>query len=346
MTEPLTERLIARDALPDWILRLGIRRLLNSRLRELRAGGVERQLERMTRLIEQMDRSPIAVATRAANVQHYEVPSEFFRQVLGRRMKYSCGYWPAGTADLDSSEERMLELTCERAGIRDGERILELGCGWGSLTLYMAQHFPEARIVGVSNSRSQKAHILGVAKEEGLKNIQVLTQDMKAFRPSGRFDRVVSVEMFEHMRNYRALLDVIGRALRPHGYLFIHIFTHREHPYFFEIRDSSDWMSKYFFTGGVMPSDDLLYCFQDRFTIARHWRLSGNHYKRTAEAWLQRMGANRDTIMPILERVYGSENATRWWAYWRLFFLSCSELWGYNGGDEWIVSHYLMQKRN
>jgi len=346
VTGELVERLVGSDVLPDWILRLGIRRLLRARLKEIGAGGVERQQERVAGLIAHMDRSPIAVATINANAQHYELPPEFFRSILGKRMKYSCGYWPQGTADLDAAEERMLALTCERAGIRDGERILELGCGWGSLTLYMAEHFPGARIIAVSNSRLQRTHILHEAKKAGRKNVRVLTADMNTFLPPGRFDRVLSVEMFEHMRNYRRLLGIIAGALKHRGFLFVHMFAHREHPYFFEVRDGSDWMAKYFFTGGMMPSDGLIYAFQDRFSVERHWRVSGGHYKQTAEAWLQRLDINRPRIMPLFRRVYGDEAAGRWYASWRVFFMSCAELWGYHEGNEWIVSHYLLRKRN
>ena len=239
----------------------------------------------------------------------------------------------------------MLAITCERADLQSGQTVLELGCGWGSLSLYMAKEFPESRFVGVSNSRTQKEYIDAQAKIRNLKNLEIITADMNIFETPRRFDRIVSVEMFEHMRNYQKLMAKAASFLNPDGKLFVHIFTHREFSYLYDETDDKDWIAKYFFTGGIMPADDLLLYFQDHFQIANHWRVSGTHYQKTSECWLANMDAHRKEIIPIFQKTYG-EQYQKWWVYWRVFFMSCAELWGYRGGDEWIVSHYLFQKRS
>ncbi len=340
------DRLIERNLLPDPVLRFGIRKLLRERLREtVVPDPVERQ-ERLSRFIEELDKAPVAVETEAANEQHYELPAEFFVSVLGPRMKYSSGLWEHESATLSEAEEAMLELTCRRADLHDGQDILELGCGWGSLTLWMAERFPRSRIVAVSNSASQRRFIMDRAAGAGIANIEVLTHDMREFSIDRRFDRIVSVEMFEHMKNYRELFSRIAGWLRPGGCFFMHIFTHRNTPYHFVARDASDWMSRYFFSGGMMPSDPLPLYFQDRLAIEEHWVVSGLHYRKTAEAWLENMRANRDSVMRVLAGTYGEAAATKWWAYWKVFFLACSELWGFRNGNEWFVSHYRFRRKD
>ena len=340
----ISQGLLEHNLIPDAIIRIGIRGLLQDKLNEENKLKEQFGSKPASDLIEFLKASPIAVSTREANEQHYELPTEFFQMVLGQHMKYSSGFWKEGVNDLDTSEEDMLSITVERAEIKDGMSILELGCGWGSLTLYMASRFPKSKIVGVSNSSTQKEFILKEAKKRGLNNVRIITADMNVFAIDDKFDRVVSVEMFEHMRNYAKLLEKVAGFLKDGGKLFVHIFTHREFAYLYKEQDKADWIAKYFFTGGIMPSDDLLLNFQDHFKIEEKWQVSGVHYQKTSEEWLKNMDKNREKIMPILKATYGQDQSTKWWVYWRVFFMSCAELWGYKNGSEWLVSHYRFRK--
>lgn len=338
------DALLEKNLLPDSAIRAGIRRLLKQRLEEEKKANPDAQQDHFNELLESCRNSPIAIETKAANEQHYEVPTEFYRYCLGPNLKYSSGFYKPGVTSLEQAENDMLAITCERAELKDGMEILELGCGWGSITLWMASHFPNAKITAVSNSQTQKAHIDAAAKERGLNNIEIITADMNVFDTEKKFDRVVSVEMFEHMRNHGLLLKKIAGWLKDDGKLFVHIFTHRDYLYFFEAKDASDWMSRYFFTGGMMPSDHYLYYWNEDLRVKKHWRVSGEHYAKTSEAWLANMDRNKAAILPLFEQTYGKENVTKWWVYWRVFFMACAELWGYENGEEWFVSHYLMGK--
>ena len=332
--------LAERGLLPDALLRLGIRRQCEDRLRAESAGGPEAQAERFRQRIEQLRHSPVAIHTDAANAQHYELPPAFFRACLGARLKYSCAYYPRGDETLDQAEDAMLALYGERAQLADGQRILELGCGWGSLTLWMAEHYPNARITAVSNSRPQREHIEGECRCRGFRNVEVVTCDVNRLElPASAFDRCVSIEMFEHMRNYQTLLQRIGGWLAPGGRLFVHIFVHRTLMYPFEVEGEDNWMGRHFFTGGLMPAADTLPWFQQDLRIEERWLVDGTHYEKTANHWLQNQDARRDTVMPILREAYG-DLAPLWFQRWRMFWMACAELFGYADGREWLVAHY------
>ena len=334
-----------RGVVPDPLVRTGIRWLLRERLRDIRAGNAGEASDRGEAFIRSMHDAPIAPLAHKANEQHYEVPAEFFAQVLGPRRKYSSCFWPEGVDSLQLAEQAALRVTCERAQLADGQRILELGCGWGSLTLWMARQYPASRITAVSNSHSQRAYILGQAASLGLDNVEVVTSDATVFEPAQRFDRVVSVEMFEHLRNWPEMFRRVSSWLRPGGRFFLHVFVHRGVPYAFEERDETDWMTRFFFAGGMMPSDDLALRFQDDLVLQSRWRWDGTHYARTAQAWLDNLDGRREQVWPVLERTYGADAAGLWWMRWRLFFLACAELFGYDGGQEWWVAHYLFAPR-
>jgi cyclopropane-fatty-acyl-phospholipid synthase len=335
---------IEQGLVPDSVIRAGIRRLLRQRLAEIGADDAEAGAARLEAFLSDMRRSPIALVPEKANEQHYEVPAAFYEFALGRHRKYSACYWPRDVASLDDAEAAALAATCDHAGLRDGQRILELGCGWGSLTLWMAAHYPNARITAVSNSNSQREYILGEAARRKISNVAVLTCDMNGFDTSERFDRIVSVEMFEHMRNWRELFARVHRWLEPGGQFFMHVFVHHAVPYAFEVRDASDWMSQHFFSGGMMPSDDLALRFQERLGLVRRWRWDGTHYEKTANAWLANVDARRDEVLPVLAVTYGPAAAEHWLQRWRIFFMACAELFGYDRGQQWWVSHYLFER--
>ncbi len=337
--------LLEKNLIPDFLIRVGIRKLLRQRLRDEDRGSADAQKQHLANLVNELKNSPIAINTSDANEQHYEVPTEFYQMCLGRNLKYSSGFWKDGVNDIDTSEQDMLELTCERAELQDGQDVMELGCGWGSLSLFMAAKFPNSKFTVVSNSGTQKIYIDGQAKIRGISNLEVITCDINNFSIDKKFDRVVSVEMFEHMRNYQKLLKLVADVLKENGKLFVHIFTHKVFTYKFEVVDETDWMSKYFFTGGIMPGDDLFSYFNDDLNIEQHWIVNGMHYSKTSEAWLSNMDRNKENIMPLFEKTYGKDQALKWWSYWRIFYMACAELWGFNNGNEWMVSHYLFRKK-
>lgn len=334
--------IVERGLLPDGAVRWGVRRLCAQRLRESRR---ERASD-MSVFLERARRAEVAPVPEKANAQHYEVPTEFFELMLGPHLKYSGCYWRDGVTSLAQAERDALALTVEHAGITDGMSVLELGCGWGSLSLWMAEHFPKSRIVGVSNSAGQRAHITRVATERGLTNLEIRTADMNVFEPGQRFDRIVSVEMFEHMRNYETLLGRIEQWLEADGRLLVHVFCHKKYTYLFEERGAGNWMGRHFFSGGVMPSIDLLPSVPSGLRLEKRWDWEGRHYERTANAWLENLDKNRDEARRILAGVYGERDADRWVGRWRLFLIACAELFGYASGGEWGVAHYRFEKRS
>lgn len=332
--------LAERGLLPDALARLGIRTMCAQRLREERWGGLEEQSARFARCLIELGESPIALHTEAANAQHYELPAAFFKLCLGPRLKYSACYYPRGDETLGAAEEAMLELYAMRAELSDGQRILELGCGWGSLTLWMAERYPRSSITAVSNSVSQRLYIEAQCLARGFCNVSVITSDVNTLAlAAGQYERCVSVEMFEHLRNYEALMSRIAGWLQPGGKLFVHIFAHRTLMYPFETTGSDNWLGRHFFTGGLMPAADTLLHFQRDLRIERRWLLDGTHYRNTANAWLQRQDRHRDAIMTVLRQAYG-DSAELWFRRWRLFWMACAELFGYDGGQEWLIAHY------
>ncbi len=335
---------VEQGYVPDMAIRHGIRRLIRQRLNEIDADDCEIANKRKQHFIQQMKKSVIAPVPEKANEQHYEVPAELYLQTLGENLKYSCCYWDDTTRTLSQAENRSFEIYQQRAQLKNGQQILELGCGWGSLTLWMARQFPDSHITAVSNSHSQREFIEERARLLELNNINIITCDMNAFVSDKKFDRVVSIEMFEHMRNWQVLFDSVSGWLKDDGKFFMHVFVHRDVPYEFEVKDESDWMSRFFFSGGIMPSDDLPLYFLNNLSIENHWRWSGCHYQKTAEAWLENMDQHKDLIWPVLIKTYGEQDARKWWMRWRIFFMACAELFGYDNGQQWWIGHYLFNK--
>ncbi|MDZ7683860.1 MAG: cyclopropane-fatty-acyl-phospholipid synthase family protein [Gammaproteobacteria bacterium] len=334
---------VEQGYVPDTVTRIGIRSLVRSRARE--EDKRYRDPATLERFLERMSAGPVAANAADANTQHYEVPTEFYRQVLGPRLKYSCGWFNEATDSLADAEENMLTLSAERAELADGMAILELGCGWGSMTLWMAERYPNATIVAVSNSSTQKAFIDEAAAARSLANIDVVTADMNDFDPGRRFDRIVSIEMFEHMRNHKVLFERISRWLEPDGKLFFHVFCHRHFPYFFEPRSDADWMAKNFFTGGMMPSFDLPLYSQSSLALEDRWAISGMHYARTCDRWLEQCDANRATVLAAFDAGDDPVPADVQFHRWRMFFMACRELFAFAGGDEWHVAHYRFTRQ-
>lgn len=341
----LAIKLAESGSLPDSIVRQGIRQLVKQRLVEISANNSEIGMAQMTQFIASMNSAAIAPLPELANAQHYEVPAAFFDYCLGVNRKYSSCFWMPDTQTLDEAEVLALTQTCDHADLQDGQAILELGCGWGSLSLWMAAKYSKSTITGVSNSNSQREYIMNTAKSRGITNLNIITADMNTFEAPATYDRVVSVEMFEHMRNYQVLYAKVASWLNAGGKFFKHIFVHRNTPYAFEVQADDDWMSQFFFSGGIMPSDDLPLHFQDHLKLIQRWRWDGTHYEKTANAWLENMDKNTKAITPILAETYGENDVEMWRNRWRMFYMACAELFGYNNGQEWWVTHYLFEKR-
>ena len=337
-------KLAEKGILPDFFIRLGISKLCGQRLTDANDLSLKAKEEKHQKWIDILMESPIALVPEKANEQHYEVPPRLFELVLGAKLKYSSGYWPQGTSTLDDSEVQMLKLTSKRAALSDGQEVLELGCGWGSLTFHMALTYPNSKITAVSNSNDQRQFIEKKCAELKIKNIKVITADMNDFSSEKTFDRVVSIEMFEHMRNYDELLKRVSEWLKKDGKLFVHIFSHKEIAYPFEDKGEGDWMAREFFSGGQMPSHKLLTCFSSRMKIEKDWRVEGTHYEKTSLAWLNKMDENKKEVLKLFEKTYGKNEASTWFQRWRIFFMSCEVLFGFNKGSEWGVSHYLFEK--
>jgi cyclopropane-fatty-acyl-phospholipid synthase len=338
----MIEQCIERGWVPDSVTRMGIRRLLRERLSDERRhhGTLE---EPRPELIAAMQQGPIALSVDRANDQHYEQPPRFFELILGPWLKYSSGLWSPRVNTLAEAEEAMLRVTCERAALTDGMRVLDLGCGWGSLTRWVARHYPGCEIVAVSNSHAQRRFVESRLTPEERTRVRIQTADINEYDPDETFDRIISIEMFEHMRNYRALLRNISNWLSPDGRLFVHIFCHRRFAYFYEIDGQSDWMARHFFTGGLMPSENLLSCFGNDLRVVQQWTVEGTHYARTLEAWLERLDDRKAEILDLFRRDLANGEAVRVLNRWRVFLMACAELFAYGGGDEWKVGHYLLE---
>jgi len=331
--------------IPDSLLRAIIRRRLRDKLERLEGAAAD-DAAALRSYAAELAAGPLAIHQDAANRQHYELPTAFFTEFLGPRLKYSCCLWPPEVHDLAAAEEAMLALTCERAGLEDGMDVLDLGCGWGSLALFIAERYPRCRVTAMSNSRTQAEHIAAASARAGSGNVTPITADIATFDPGRRFDRILSVEMFEHVRDYGELFARLRRWLRPDGRVFVHVFSHARFAYTFSADDPRDWMGSRFFSGGQMPAHDLFLQFDEDLVTEARWWLNGEHYARTLEDWLRSYDARTEAIRPILAATYGPEAEARWWADWRLFLLACAETFAFEGGREWGVSHYLLAPRS
>lgn len=344
MIQP-TLKLIESGKVPDQAIRAAIRHLSKKRLAQEGRFDPALAAQRYMEVLQILQHSDIAIETDKANEQHYELPTEFFQAVLGKRLKYSASLFNSNKTTLDQAEELALASYCERAQLKDGQDILEIGCGWGSLSLWMAEHYPNANIIVVSNSATQRVYIQEQARLKQFDNLSVITCDVNVLELAAEsFDRVVSVEMFEHVRNYQKLFEKISTWLKPEGLLLCHIFCHRFLHYPFEVKNEFDWMSKYFFSGGLMPAASTFLHFQDHLQLEQHWQWSGTAYERTANAWLENMDRNVNMLKPVFEKTYGKD-AAAWWQRWRIFFMACAELFGYEKGQEWVIGHFLFNKK-
>ncbi|KAK9699715.1 hypothetical protein RND81_08G191500 [Saponaria officinalis] len=336
---------LEKNILPDVVIRKATRLLLATRLRSGYKPSADAQLSDLLHFAHSLREMPIAIETDKAKEQHYELPTSFFKLVLGHHLKYSCCYFSDKMTSLDDAEKAMLDLYCERSEIKDGHTVLDVGCGWGSLSLYIAKKYSNCSVTGICNSVTQKAHIDEQCRELELKNVEIIVADIRTFEMEGTYDRVFSIEMFEHMKNYRDLLKKISNWMKPDGLLFVHYFCHKTFAYHFEDVNEDDWITRYFFTGGTMPAANLLLYFQDDVSVVNHWLVNGKHYAQTSEEWLKRMDRNMGSIKPIMEATYGKDLAVKWTVYWRTFFISVAELFGYNNGEEWMMAHFLFKKK-
>jgi len=337
--------------MPEWLQR----KLIQSHLKwwsgRLEAGGdAEKQhhyREKMIKVFRENEK--IAEATEEAKEQHYEVPTDFFLLSLGPWLKYSSCYWPKGCSTLRGAEEAMLEKICERAQIQDGMEILDLGCGWGSCGLYLLKKYPNVKVTFFSNSTTQQAYIREQAKKgNNLDRIKSIAGDVNVTELNAEFDRIVTNEMFEHMKNYEKLFEKVSKWLKPEtGLLFIHVFCHRFFPYQFKVKDSNnaDWMGRNYFTGGSMPSFDTFLYFQKHLAIQNTWMINGVHYSKTLEAWLDLLKEKESIISEIFAKEYGADKVTEHLNGWKLFYIMSSEAFKYNEGNDWCVAHYTF-KRN
>ena len=333
--------LLARGLIPDWILRRGVRSQGKERLNMMNKVDSTKEY---SKFINEASTGSIAVNTDDANNQHYEVDSEFFKYCLGKNLKYSCCFWDDNTLDLDTAEDNMLEIYSERAEITDGMNILDIGCGWGALSLFLAQKYPKSEITGVSNSSSQKIFIDSVASKRNISNLKIMTRDINDFRTEEKYDRILSIEMFEHTKNTKKLMNLINDWLNPNGLFFMHVFAHKENPYYFDRDQKNAWMAKYSFTGGMMPNHNLFKDLKSNLEYQKSWMLSGDHYEKTSNAWLNKMDQNKRKILSLFERSNSSTIAKRKFHFWRLFYIACAEIFGYDNGNEWVVSHHLFKK--
>ncbi|KAF5743169.1 (S)-coclaurine N-methyltransferase-like [Tripterygium wilfordii] len=336
---------LERNLLPDAVVRRLTRLLLASRLRSGYKSSSELQLSDVVHFAHSLKEMPIAIKTDEPKTQHYELPTSFFKLVLGKHLKYSCCYFPDKSSTLEDAEKAMFELYCERSKLKDGQTVLDVGCGWGSLSLYIAQKYRNCKVTGICNSTTQKAHIEEQCRNLQLQNVEIIVADISTFEMDASYDRIFSIEMFEHMKNYKDLLKKISKWMNEDSLLFIHYFCHKAFAYHFEDINDDDWITRHFFTGGTMPSSNLLLYFQDDVSVVDHWLVNGKHYAQTSEEWLKRMDQNLASIKPIMESTYGNDQAVKWTVYWRTFFIAVAELFNYNDGEEWMVALFLFRRK-